>query len=87
MPKEVRVVALLPDEDEMRSGHELRHESAPLGRAGERIRADARPAGMIAGIVVSPELFLLLGKHELDLDSERALVGLVLRHADKASEP
>ena len=81
MPEQVRVVSFLPDEDQMRGGHELGHEGTPLGRARERICADARPAGMIAGVVVLPELFVLLGNHELELDDEPTLVRRVIGHA------
>jgi hypothetical protein len=85
MPEEVRVVALLPNENQVRSGHELGHEAAPLGGARKRIGADTRPAGVITCVVVLPELLVFLGKQELALDDEPALVGRFLRHAGKVS--
>ena len=51
MPEQVRIVALLPDEHEVRRGHEVRDERAPLGRARERIGADAVPAAVVAVVV------------------------------------
>ena len=45
--QQVRVVALLPDEDQMRRGHELGDEVAPVRRARERIGRDAVPARMV----------------------------------------
>ena len=46
--QQVRVVSLLPDEHEMRGGHELRDERATGRRTGKRIGAHAVPAGMTA---------------------------------------
>src|SRR5207302_3234519 len=44
VPQEVRVVTLLPDEDEMRGGHEVGDEGATRGRARKGVRANAEPA-------------------------------------------
>ena len=60
MPEQVRVVALLPDEHEVRRGHELRDEPAPVCRAGKRIGAHAPPAGMVVRVVVEPERLVLV---------------------------
>ena len=43
----------------MRGRHELGDERAPVGRAGERIRPDAPPAGVVAGLVVAPQRLVL----------------------------
>ena len=58
MPEQVRVVAALPDEDEVGRRHEVRDERAALRRARERVGGDAEPAGVVAARVVGPELFL-----------------------------
>src|SRR4029077_16597605 len=57
--QQVRVVALLPDEHEVRRGHEVGHERAALGRTGKRIGADAEPAGVIVPVLPAPELLEL----------------------------
>ena len=57
--EQVRVVALLPDEDEVRGGHELGDEGAAGGGTRERVGADAEPAGVVGAGVVGPELLLL----------------------------
>src|SRR6185436_2179401 len=59
MPEEVRVVALLPDEDQVRSGHVLGDKRAPVGRAREGVRRDAVPPGVVLVGVVGPELLVL----------------------------
>ena len=58
MPEEVRVVPLLPDEDQVGRSHEHGDERAPLGRAWERVGLDAEPAEMVARAVVPPEIFV-----------------------------
>src|SRR5213079_570477 len=58
--EEVRVVLLLPDEHEMRGGHERRHEEAAGRRTRERIGADAEPADVLMP-VLGPELLGLPG--------------------------
>src|SRR4029079_8606298 len=63
--QEVRVVLLLPDENEGRCRHERRHEEAAGCRAWERIRADADPADVLVA-VLRPELLGLLGDDVLD---------------------
>src|SRR4029453_14689865 len=63
--EQVRVVAVLPDEDQGYGRHEHRHERAPGGWAGEGIRRDAEPPGAVVLGVVCPELFFGL---ELDVD-------------------
>ena len=47
MAQEVRVVALLPDEDQMSGGHELGHVGAARGRQ-ERVGGHAEPAGVVS---------------------------------------
>ena len=68
VPEEVRVVAFLPDEHEVRSGHELGDERAPGGRTRERISADAPPAAVVTSVVLAPELLLLVEVLERDAD-------------------
>src|SRR4029079_13123560 len=59
VPEQVRVVALLPDEDEVGGGHEVGHERAAVGRTGKGVGANAEPAGVVAiGDVVPVELVL-----------------------------
>src|ERR687896_2760042 len=58
VPQQVGIVALLPDEHEMRGRHEVRHEGAARRRAWERVRGNAEPAGVIRISVVAPQLFL-----------------------------
>src|SRR5262245_20196688 len=60
MAEKIRVVAMLPDEDEMNFGHEMCDEGAALRRAGERIGRDTEPAGMVATRVVGPQILLRL---------------------------
>src|SRR4029079_9555230 len=57
--QEVRVVDLLPDEDQVRRGHELRDEGAAVSRAREWVGPDAEPPVVVA-VVVLPELFFIL---------------------------
>ena len=68
VPEEVRVVAFLPDENEMGRGHEVGDEEAALGRAGEGIRADTEPATMVPVVVAQPQLFVRLA---LDVGEHR----------------
>lgn len=65
MPEEVRVVTFLPDEDQMRCCHEVGHELATLSWTGKRIRTHARPPGVIARVVLVPELLLFDDELEL----------------------
>ena len=60
VPEQVRIVALLPDEDEVRRGHEVGHERAAVGRAGKGIGANAEPAGVVVVGVVDPVELVLL---------------------------
>jgi hypothetical protein len=55
--KQVRVVSLLPHEDEVHGGHVIRDERATGGRTRERVGRDAEPAGVVLAGVVGPELF------------------------------
>jgi predicted acylesterase/phospholipase RssA len=64
MPEEVRVVAYLPHEDEVRSRHEVSDERAPLGRAWEGIRSHAEPSAVITVVVPLPELLV---RFEVDI--------------------
>src|SRR5919198_1618885 len=54
VPEKVRVVALLPHEDEVRGGHEVGDERAVLRGARERVGADAEPTGVVVAAFVRP---------------------------------
>src|SRR5439155_24977740 len=82
VPEQVRVVSLLPDEDQVRGGHELRDEAAARGGAGKGIGGDAPPAGVIGAVVLPPE-FLFAESLEL-LDQHAADAGRLL-HPPQAS--
>src|SRR5262245_27452385 len=69
MPEEVGVVALLPDQHEMRGGHEVCDERAALGRAREGIGSDTEPAAVVAVVVTFPKL--LLGLEHLVREHDR----------------
>ncbi len=58
MAQEVRIVPLLPDEDEVRCGHELGDERALVGRARKRVRTDAEPPRVVGARIIRPELLL-----------------------------
>jgi hypothetical protein len=75
VPEEVRVVALLPDEDQMRGGHELRDEFAAGSRARERRRRHAEPAGVVVIAVLPPELLLPEELHLLEQDPPYVSLG------------
>src|SRR5471032_1248479 len=57
--EQVRIVLFLPDEDQMRGGHELSDERAAGCGAGERIGSYAPPAVTVAIFAVEPELLFL----------------------------
>jgi hypothetical protein len=56
VPEQVRVVELLPHEDEVRGRHEVGHERAAARGTRKRIGADAEPAGVILAAVLLPQL-------------------------------
>ena len=60
----------------MRSRHELRHERASARRARKRIRPDAPPTGVVACLVVAPEILVLqeLLVGEIECPSVRCLL-------------
>ncbi len=58
MPEEIRIVALFPDEHEVRCRHEVGDEGAFGSRTREGIRADTEPATVIATVVVVPQLLV-----------------------------
>ena len=53
--EQVRVVPLLPDEDQVHGRHEEGDELAAGRRAREGIGADAEPAGMVGAALLRPE--------------------------------
>src|SRR5207342_661442 len=85
MPEQVGIVALLPDQDQVRRRHELGHEVAPCGRAGKGSSRYAVPAGMVRSAWLAPELLLFA---EL-LGVEQQAPGLELRfaHAVRLNAP
>jgi hypothetical protein len=54
--EEVGIVTLLPNENQVCSGHEDGHEVAAGRRTRKRIRPDAEPAAVVGHFVVRPEL-------------------------------
>src|SRR4051794_27841581 len=58
MTEQVRIVALLPDKDQVRRGHELCDVRAPRRGAGKRAGRDTPPAFVLC-FVLAPELVLL----------------------------
>ena len=81
--QQVGIVPLLPDEDQMRGGHEDRHERAARRGTRERVRPDAEPATVIGAVFASPEFLfpgeLLLGQ------SRSARFDPALLHREKAT--
>src|SRR5207247_2412515 len=61
VPKQVRIVALLPDEDEMGGGHEIGDVRATRCWARERVGSHAEPATVITAALFVPQLLGLLG--------------------------
>ena len=59
MPKQIRIVRLLPDKDQMRSSHERRNIRAPRSRTGKRIGPNAKPPITIRVVIVPPNLLFL----------------------------
>ena len=59
MPKQIRIVRLLPDKNEMRSSHERRNIRAPGRRTGKRIGPNAKPPITIRVVIVPPNLLFL----------------------------
>src|SRR3954463_4852728 len=55
--EEVRIVRLLPHEDQVSGGHEACDKCAPGGGTGEWIRPDAEPAAVVC-LLAAPQLFL-----------------------------
>jgi hypothetical protein len=53
-----RIVALLPDEDQVGGRHEVRDELAAGRGTWERIGANAKPAFVVVDSLVGPELLL-----------------------------
>src|SRR5207245_9014108 len=82
-PEQVRVVALLPDEHEMRRRHEVRDERAARRRARERIGPDAEPAAVVGAVVVRPELLGLLEELLVLEDEPTGLASLGLHGAKR----
>ena len=81
--QQVGIVPLLPDEDQVRGGHEAGYERAAAGGTGEGVRPDAEPAGVIGAALASPQ-FLLPG--ELLLGQGRsARFDPALLHREKAT--
>src|SRR4029079_4759107 len=58
--KQIRVVALLPHEDEVRGGHEHGDEPAAGRRARKRVGGDAEPARVLLVVLAGPDLLGLV---------------------------
>src|SRR5207244_12642689 len=82
--QQIRVVALLPDEHEVRCGHELRDERTPRSRAWEWISAYAIPPGVLLAVLAGPDLLVDLGPARLD-DARAPEPPLLRLHARNAS--
>jgi len=63
VPEQVRVVPLLPDEDQVCRGHEVGDERAAGRGARKRVRAHAEPPAVVATVVLLPELLVRLEVH------------------------
>src|SRR5439155_26446719 len=83
MTEQVRIVALLPHEDQMRSGHELGHEDAAGGGTGEGVGADAEPPVVVVTALVGPQLLLV--RERVLLEDKRPPLGARLLHAGEFS--
>ena len=88
VPEEVGIVAVLPDENEVRRRHVERDERATFGRARERVGGDTEPPGVVGLVVVRPDVLFLeeVDVLERQLEATRFLAG----HAstlDKAKAP
>src|SRR5207253_1918486 len=83
VPEQVRVVALLPDEDQVRRGHELGDEVATGGGTRERVGAHAEPALVVLAALVGPQA-LFLGEPVV-LEDERPALDAWLLHAGEFS--
>src|SRR5262245_16070809 len=57
--EEIRVVVLLPAQDQVRRGHERRDVRAAGRRTRKRIGPHAPPAVVVGGVVVVPDLLVL----------------------------
>src|SRR6185437_2849841 len=89
MPQEIRVVAFLPHEHEMRGRHALGDKTATLSGTGERIGAHAVPAGMRVVVVTCPQLLVDVGIDVLDdaCASEVELLPFRARNGSYAGGP
>ena len=83
MPQEIRVVGLLPDENQVRGGHEVGDERAAARGTGERIGADAEPATVVGAVVFRPEL--LVGEELLVEKASPSRLEAAVLHAKQAS--
>src|SRR5262249_21109344 len=81
MAEEVWIVGLLPHEDEVRSGHELGDERAPLGGTRKRVRLDAEPVAVVGAIVFCPQL--LVGEQLLVEKPRPPRLEATLLHSEK----
>ena len=87
MPEEVRVVALLPHQDEMRRRHEHGDERAAVRGARERVGLDAEPPLTAGGIVITPQLFVDVFDEVVDDDRAGTKLGLHVGNNSHVSEP
>ena len=80
--QQVRVVLLLPHEDQVRRRHEVGHVRAAGRRARKRVGADAEPAVAATCVIVEPELLLLRLRNVLLAEDDRTPL-----HANRVPQP
>src|SRR5205823_13546443 len=83
VPQEIRVVGLLPDENQMRGSHEICNERAATRGTGEGIGADTEPAAVVGAVVLRPELFV--GEELLVEKAGLSRLKAAVLHAKQAS--
>jgi predicted acylesterase/phospholipase RssA len=76
VPEQVRIVAFLPHEHEMRGRHEVGHERATARRARERIGPNTEPSAVVAVVVSLPDLGVRLEVEIRDHYGPTARLGL-----------
>src|SRR5206468_10792268 len=72
MPKQVRVVPVLPDEDEMHGRHEHGHVRAAARRTRKGLGRHAEPTRVIGTRIVGPQ-FLFLGQLRVFFEEDSSL--------------
>src|SRR5437773_2776844 len=81
MSQQVGIVTLLPDQNQVRGGHELRDEVTAGSRARERDGGDAVPAGVVRLAALGPQLLFAVLEHLVLEQRPPDLLDPGLRHA------